>query len=83
MSIFDTLRWPIAASPTVEQLDQIPADLYADWLIACGINCGFDSREIAQAIHEDYIFPRMLAADQTITPEVVLLRRMILDYEHI
>ncbi len=31
MSLFDVIRYPISTPPTLEELHQLPNDLYKDW----------------------------------------------------
>ena len=85
MSLFDSLRWPISDQPTSDELLALPTALLTQWMMDTEWigNNKYTPTAIAQA-HATIALRHIFAYyDGGLDPDILLLRRMILDYEHI
>jgi hypothetical protein len=78
MSLFHTIKYPISAPPTVEQLEALPKELFKKW----AKNCGWVIGEGVYMRGTDYIcrFYSMYETEASLK-DIIRLRKMIQEYE--
>jgi hypothetical protein len=80
MSLFDIIRYPISETPTVEELSNLPEELFKRWL-AC-TEWGHDDISAITAWYKRYLYSESGTLIRRVEKnELVLLRKMIREYE--
>lgn len=79
MTIFDTLRYPISTPPTEAELAALPRSLYARWLKYTR----WPTSPSAYIVASFYNDIQLITSDsgKIYNDELILLRKMIRDYE--
>jgi len=74
MTIFDAIRYPVSIPPLATELKSLPKPLFEKWLAAVG--WGYHSG-IEELIAGNYYRDRPHGGH----PDIILLRKMIAEYE--
>jgi hypothetical protein len=80
MSLFDVIRYPISDTPTKDQLDNLPIEIYKEWAFVAGWAYPADNSKPPDTELVSYFYQN---ADHGYQCDIVNLRKLIAEYESI